>query len=190
VAGVADIEEGNINQSVEKLKKAVELREDMFRDVVEIYVGKINQPQLAIEIAGDNIYRLEYLKEILSGDEEQENYAKQVDKLLTNVLEKECLRPDASTKALLSLADIYRQQKEKKALAAELYHRALSANYAAVEWRLNLAKVLAETGKTAEAMHEARICLKLQPQSKEAEKLLGELAVQTATSMEENRELQ
>ena len=180
VAGVADIEKDNINESVEKLKKAVELRENIFPDVAEIYVVKINRPEGAIDIAGDNIQRLEYLKQKLSHDKELENYSKQVELRLTEVLEKECALPNASTGALLSLANIYRQQEDKKTLAAELYRRALSVDYAAVDWRLRLAKVLAETGKTAEAMQEARICLKLQPQSKEAEKLLGELSVQNS----------
>jgi O-antigen ligase/tetratricopeptide (TPR) repeat protein len=183
-AGAADIEEENIERSVEEMKKAVELREDIFRDAADIYVKKINQPAPAIEIAGDNIDRLGYLKEIFSGNEEYKEYAKEVERHLIEVLEKECSRADASTIAILSLANIYKQQPEKKTFAAELYRRAVSRDYAAVDIRLNLARILAETGKKEDAIRESRICLKLRPQSKEAENLLAELSVQKATTRE------
>jgi len=46
-----------------------------------------------------------------------------------------------------------------------------------VGWRFNLAQALAKSGRVADAMHEARICLRLRPQMMVAERLIADLSV-------------
>jgi hypothetical protein len=50
-------------------------------------------------------------------------------------------------------------------------------NYGQVQWRLALARLLAETNRIPEAIHEARICLRLRPEFKAAKRLIEKLSV-------------
>ncbi|MEO0530426.1 MAG: tetratricopeptide repeat protein, partial [Planctomycetota bacterium] len=54
--------------------------------------------------------------------------------------------------------------------AVELYRRALAARFNQVDWRLALIDVLTRLERYEEAHHEARICLRVRPQSDAARK--------------------
>jgi len=49
--------------------------------------------------------------------------------------------------------------------------------YDQVRWRLSLARLLAETGSVREALREARICLRLNPELSAAKGLIADLSV-------------
>jgi tetratricopeptide (TPR) repeat protein len=83
------------------------------------------------------------------------------------------------------LANVYRKQKDVES-AIEYYNRALALDYGQVQWRLTLARLLADTGKIAEAIHEARICLRLRPQLEAAKRLIEQLSVLPESVAEEN----
>ncbi|HUT56626.1 MAG TPA: tetratricopeptide repeat protein, partial [Phycisphaerae bacterium] len=87
-----------------------------------------------------------------------------------------CERPDAPAWAVASMAGRYLQEKDYEG-AVKYYRRALALDYGQVDWRFNLAQALAESGRVAEAMHEARICLRLRPQMTVAERLIADLSV-------------
>ena len=53
-------------------------------------------------------------------------------------------------------------------------------NYGQVQWRYELAKILAEAERIKEAMKEAKTCLQLRPQFQSAEKLVEDLSVHPA----------
>ncbi|GAH82433.1 unnamed protein product, partial [marine sediment metagenome] len=88
-------------------------------------------------------------------------------------------QPDAPAWVFASLANMYRREKDNEA-AIEHYRRALALDYGQVNWRLTLARLLANTGSVPEAIHEARICLRLRPQFKAAENLIADLSVHPA----------
>jgi tetratricopeptide (TPR) repeat protein len=91
------------------------------------------------------------------------------------LLEIKCSQPGACAGDFASLAGVYSsQQANEKAI--EYYRRALERDYGQVYWRYELAKLLAETNRKSEALHEARICVRLMPQFKAAEKLTAELS--------------
>ncbi len=83
------------------------------------------------------------------------------------------------------MANICRKEKDNEA-AIEHYRRALALDYGQVGWRFALARLLAEVDKIPEAIHEARICLRLRPQFKAAEKYIAELSVLPGAVTEEN----
>jgi tetratricopeptide (TPR) repeat protein len=96
------------------------------------------------------------------------------------LLEIKCSQPDASAGDFASLAGVYRdQQANEKAI--EYYRSALQLDYGQVHWRYALAILLAETDRIPEALHEARICVRLRPQFKEAERLVADLSVNPAS---------
>ncbi len=64
--------------------------------------------------------------------------------------------------------------------AVEYYRRALELDYAQVWWRFALAVLLTEMDRVPEALHEARICVRLRPQFNRAKALVVELSADPA----------
>ena len=61
--------------------------------------------------------------------------------------------------------------------AIELYRRALALDYGQLQWRLALATLLAQTGQVADAIQEAKTCLRLHPGFEAARKLIEDLSI-------------
>jgi len=183
VAGCLDISEGKNEQCIEKLQRAVQLDGNLFKEIANIYINYLSRPDLALAIADSNIDRLTYVAGILE-DMQYYDLAKQTSQEIQNLLEEECSKLNAPASAFVSLANIYIKQQDNKA-AIECYRRALALNYSQVQWRLTLARLLAETENIPEAIQQARICLRVRPQSKEAENLIADFAVHPAVVKEE-----
>ena len=185
VAGLLDIEEDQVDASFEKLSKAVALDGRFFQSAVNIYVNHASRPDLAVAIAGDNSLRLSYVANALADMEEHEEIAKKARARVIELLKQKCSDPDAPASSLASLANVYRIEKNNQA-AIKLYRRALALDYGQVQWRFALARLLAETDRIPEAIHEARICLRLRPQFAAAERLIADLSVLPSSVIEEN----
>jgi tetratricopeptide (TPR) repeat protein len=141
-----------------------------------MYINHVNRPDLAVTIAGDNTGWLSYVANALAETEEHADIVEHAQAQIVELLKKKCSEPDVTASALASLANIYRKRQDNEA-AIELYRHALSLEYSQVQWRYALARLLAETDKIPEAISEARICLRLSPQFKAAERLIAELSV-------------
>jgi len=176
ITGLVDIEEDQIDQSFEKFERAVQLDGKLFKGIVDIYISKVGRPDLAMAIAGDRTSRLSYVANILADMDEQKELVEDARAKVMNLLKEKCSQPDAPASVFASLASIYRKQQDNEA-AIEYYRRALALDYGQVNWRFTLAELLADTGYIREAMHEAKICLRLRPQFKAAEKLIMDLSV-------------
>jgi tetratricopeptide (TPR) repeat protein len=129
-----------------------------------------------VTLAGESTYRLSRLADVLSEVEEHRELAEEARSLAVALLEERCSHPDAPAAAIATMASIYRKEGNFEA-AIEYYRRALALDYSQIQWRLNLARVLAETNRVPEAIHEARIGLRLRPQFRAAEKLIADLSV-------------
>jgi tetratricopeptide (TPR) repeat protein len=185
VAAQLDVWEGKVDESVEKFERVVRLDDRFFKDVVNIYINKISRPHLAIALAGDDIGRLSYVCNVLE-DMQYNDLAEQTRDKIRCLLEAKISEPKAPAAAFVSLGYIYGKQQNKD-VAIEYYRRGLALDYGQVQWRYELAKLLVETGRIPEAIHEARICLRVQPQFKPAEALLADLSIRTATLGDENK---
>ena len=106
--------------------------------------------------------------------------AEQSREKIKELLEIKCSQPDASAGNFVSLAGVYRRQQDNDK-AIENYRRALELDYGQVHWRYSLAKLFAETDQIPEALHEARVCVRLRPQFKAAVRLVAELSVNPAS---------
>ena len=183
VAGFLDLSEGKTEACIEKFTRAVNLDSSLFSSIVNIYVRHLSRPHLAISAAGDDIGRLSHvagvLDEMLYAD-----LAEQCREKIKGLLQAECSGPDASAWAFASLAAIHSRQHENEE-AVECYQRALALDYGQVYWRLEMAKLLVETERIPEAMREAKICLRLRPQFKQAEQLVADLSVHPTVFDEE-----
>ncbi len=183
-AGYADVIEEKYDQSLEKFKKVVELDDKYFQDVVNVYINSIDRPDLAVAVAGNDTNKIQFISSLLI-DTEYKELQNELRQKLIKLFEEQCARPGASASSFAYLAEIYSREEDKKATAAEYYSRALALNYGVVRWRLNLTKLLAEMGRINEAMHEARVCLKIRPELKEAENLIAELSVRQVPAEDE-----
>jgi len=174
IAGQLDISEGNVDASFVKFEKAVKIDSSLFEGIVDLYIYELSRPELALLIAGENPGRLYYVHNILN-EMQYEDMAEEAWQKLKSLAESEHLKPDVSPAMLVFLADIYRKEHDDEK-ALECYRRALALDYSRVDWHFNLAELLFEMNKIAEAKSEARICLRLQPQFKRAESFLAKLS--------------
>jgi tetratricopeptide (TPR) repeat protein len=141
-----------------------------------MYAGQLDRPDLALDLAGVNVDRLNFLAKILEGTDDHKELINQIQTKRLGLLKEKCSQPDVSASEFIKLANIYHKQRDIE-LAIEYYHRALALNYAQVDWRYRLARMLAEAERIPEAMNEAKICLRLRPQFKAAQKLIKDLSV-------------
>jgi O-antigen ligase/tetratricopeptide (TPR) repeat protein len=184
VAGYLDVLEGKTEDCVKKFERAVELDPELFAAIINIYINRLSRPDLAMSSAGDDISRLNYVANVLE-DMQYNDLAEQVREKIKDLLEAKCSQSGALAPAFASLANIYKKQGNNDA-AIEYYRRALALDYGQVEWRLDLAKLLAQMQRIPEAMREARVCLRVRPQLQAAEKLLADLSVRPGALEEES----
>ncbi len=176
VAGLLDVEEQKIDDSFDKFNRAIELDGSLFQGVADIYINHVNRPDLAVAVAGNSAGNLSYVANVLAETQEHAHIVEQAQAQIVELLKMKCSGPDVTASALASLANIFRKGQDSEA-AIEHYRRALYLEYGQVQWRYSLARLLAETNRVPEAIHEARICLRLSPQFKAAETLIEELSV-------------
>jgi len=138
---------------------------------------------LAISVAGNDIGRLNFVAGILE-DMQYGDLVEQIHCKIQGLLEAKCSQSDASPWAMISLGNIYRQQGNCEAAIA-CYRRALMLDYGQVHWRLELAKLLAKIERVPEALQQAKICLHLRPEFKDAEKLVAYFSVHPTVLGEE-----
>ncbi len=176
IAGLLDIDQNLLPESLEKFSRAVELRGSLMADALDVYLNQVNRPDLALELAGDDIGRLSQLARALNEMTTHPELADEVRTILISKLEEICIPSDAPAPALAWLAGMHFRDKNYES-AADYYQRALRLDYGNVGWRLNLARALAELGEIAEALDEANTILNLQPQMPAALKLIEDLTI-------------
>jgi O-antigen ligase/tetratricopeptide (TPR) repeat protein len=186
VAGLLDAEQGQAEHSYAKLNRAVQLDTRLFDDAAHICIERLGRPDLAVTLAGENTYRLSRLADVLSEVEEHAELAEAARSRAIALLEERCAHPDAPAAAIASMAGVYRKEGNLER-AIEFYRRALALEYSQVQWRISLARLLAETGRVPEAIHEAKIGLRLRPQFRAAEKLIAELSVLSVEVAQESQ---
>jgi len=185
VAGLLDAEQGETQASYAKLSRAVQLDGRMFNNAVHICIEYLERPDFAVTLAGESTYRLSHVADLLVEMEGHEELAEKTRAQVVKLLKEKCSEADAPAAAFASLASIYRKDGDKEA-AIEHYRRALALDYSQVQWRFNLAQLLAETDRIPEAIHEARIGLRLRPQFKAAKKFIADLSVSQSAVAQKN----
>jgi tetratricopeptide (TPR) repeat protein len=159
-----------------------------FAEVAEVLIGDVQRPDLAIPLAGDDPDRLmDIVRELrnLPDRKDFQTLASDLEKRANSdrktLLLKTCQAPDAPAADLAALAEIYRSQHDFND-AIEYYRRALVAQYDQVDWRMELAQTLLDAGHKDDAVSEASIVLRLQPDSQVARKLIYNATGSGATS--------
>ncbi len=175
VAGCSDASEGDINSAAQKFIRAIKLDGRLYKKVAMIYIDHLSRPDLAIAAAGRNTEHL-YQAFLALEDAQYADYAQKAQQLLIEVLEERYNDGIANAWEYRLLGECYKIQGRNET-AITCYRRALQLRYDEVNWRLELADLLAECDKAKEAMDEARICLQLRPGFTAAKNLLAECSV-------------
>jgi tetratricopeptide (TPR) repeat protein/O-antigen ligase len=174
VAGELAAQEGKLEEAERLLTRAVALQPGYFPEVIDIYLRKVKQPKMARRLAGDDYSRLEELARAYASHPE---YAELVDGTRAQAmasLRQRATSSDANPYELAALARI-ELADGKVQPAIELYRRALVQDYRQVDWRLELARALADTDQIDTAIQEVRTCLRLRSQYAPAMQLMEDL---------------
>jgi tetratricopeptide (TPR) repeat protein len=176
VAGMLAVEKSRIDVAREHMMIAVQLDDGRFAEVALQLISQFDLPELALQVAGDNMNRLSTIVDVLETTGASTVSVDQVRRELLKILEQKCQEPDARGWVFASLANMYRQGAEV-AKAIEYYREALKREYGQVGWRYNLARLLAETGENGEALRQAEIIRQSRPEHRGARSLIAELSV-------------
>jgi O-antigen ligase/tetratricopeptide (TPR) repeat protein len=177
VAGELAARNGQLDEAKPLLARAITLHPDYFGEVANLYITELKLPDVARTLAGDDYRRLNELARLLPVNGENSKLAKELRTDAEANLRQRILAQDVKAGELASLAQIDLNRGDLPS-AIELYRRALGQDYPNIDWRLDLARALAKSGKLDEALHEVRICLRLRPHHPEATRLLQELSTQ------------
>ena len=176
VAGELDVREGRADEGFLKLDRAKALDGRLFGEITQILIRQGKRPDLALKAADGRPGRLFQLEQALRQETGQEQIAAEARRQAVELLKAQAESADASANVLAQMAGVCEYEKDL-ASATLYYERALVKDYGQVNWRLRRARLLARQGQLEEAIHEARICLRLRPQLTEARTLIEQLSL-------------
>jgi tetratricopeptide (TPR) repeat protein len=176
-AGELAVREGRLDDAKPLLTRAVALEPAYFREVVDIYLLDARRPDLARELAGGHYGRLEELARACAAIPEYAGLAAELRDAATSSLRRRVSAADVAPHELVSLARIENAGGDRDS-AIELYRRAVALDYRQIDWRLELARLLAESNHLDEAIQEVQKCLRLRPHHTPAVQLLDQLLSQ------------
>ena len=162
VAGIMEAEEGNLDVAHRHFEMVVALDGRLFGEVAQQLAVRFGRADLAVDLAGENIDHLSAMVEVLEAVNGETELLADVREKVIMLLHQRCQEPDTPAVALVSLAEMYRSVG-RATEAIESYRRALALDYGEVNWRLSLARLLAEVGELEEAVRETQTCLRFRP---------------------------
>jgi tetratricopeptide (TPR) repeat protein len=176
--GLLEAIEGQYNKSYYYFERSLKLDKRNFQDVAEVYIYRVNRPDLALDLARGDLQRLLLISQMFQMNPDLKELAEEAKQLALTKLESESKKSNASAQTLITLASFYNNKKQYKA-AVDCYRKALAKDYSRVDWRYQMAQMLAQNGETAEAIRQANICLRLSPQMTSAKKLIEDICTRS-----------
>ncbi len=176
VAGALALEEGAVDVAFDHLDRAVRLERQRFREVALLLTDQYGRPDLALQIAGEDIHHLSVMVGVLEATGQSTASVEETRRKVVTLLEQRCRESEPPAWALAWLAGIYARDGSVSE-AVDFYRQALDLDYGRVDWRFNRARLLADLGAVAEAIREAETCLRLRPEYAAARQLINRLSV-------------
>ncbi|MBC8107449.1 MAG: O-antigen ligase family protein [Anaerolineae bacterium] len=172
--GQLEARQGMVDRAMIELRRAAELDRSLIPAVIDVCVTDLKRPELALQLAGDDIDALNILAVVLAKDPGTQPLAEQARDRAFVALQAKAQLPDASPAILVQTADalVVRQKYED---AIVLFRRALRENYGETNWRMKLAIALEKLGRNDEAIKEAERCLQRR-EMREARALIDRLS--------------
>ncbi len=110
-----------------------------------------------------------------AGPSNVQKWQQEILDFFVRLLTSRCGDPQAPASSFAALGQIHRQREDIEQ-AIGYFREALIRDFGQVEYHLALARLLAQTGQSAEAMHEATVCLRLRPHFGPAQTLIENLS--------------
>jgi tetratricopeptide (TPR) repeat protein len=177
-AALVDVSEQQWDASLERVRHCLTLNGNTITDVQASYIGA-DRPDLALAVADGNAFWLLKVAVALRADARHADVMRQAQEKFLALIDSEEQQNQANGWTLFEAANLCRDRGDAERAIA-YYESAVAKDYGQVGWRLELAKCLAADGKSEAAMREARLCLRLRPQSAEARKLIDQLNASSA----------
>ncbi len=175
LAARADAAGENWPRAVETYRRFLDLT-GSFNDVIDVLAINHHRPDLALEVAANDITNLNHLADALAAT--YPDVAARAKSKAFNAASADALRADAPAASIAWLAGQYADRKDYPS-AISAYRRALAMQYESIPWHLALARVLADAGQLDPALRECKVSLNLSPGHADATRLLRELSVRT-----------
>ena len=177
VAAALYAEQGQIEAAFGEWQRAVQLDGRLFGEAASLLIRQLGRPDLAYKLAEDYPNRLLALENTFAAMGDSPELLTRVRDRLTELFEADCQRNDAPAWEFAWLARRYQEQGGEDQ-AIRMYRRAVALEYEQTQWRLALAQLLVNRGRTSEAVRELNTILRLRPQLDEARNLLEGIAAQ------------
>jgi O-antigen ligase/Flp pilus assembly protein TadD len=166
--------EERFDDAANLLTRAVKLQPGYFDEAAQRLMMQVNRPEAAEQLADGDYERLSRLASICQSSARYSMLAADFQQKAEAALREKVAGGSADAQELAALASIeVRDSRLEEAI--ELYRRAIAIDYKQVQWHLGLARCLADAGHVEEAVHEAKICLRLRPEDPEAKALIEKL---------------
>lgn len=176
---IADALGGRWDEALVKYRRTLVLNPSIFQTVMAELVTQFHRPDLAIAVAKDKPEWLVSLalqfRQTPPPGVNPMAYAGVMESALRD-LKARGLPDDAPSWELNEMSAVCERENDLVG-ATDYERRAIILEYGNVYFHLRLAQLWEQEGKTMEAVDEARICLRLQPQLQPARQMLGELAL-------------
>jgi len=171
-----DVEGADTDAAFAKLARTVQLDGGTFGEAATLCIDDLARPDLALELAGEHTGRLSQVANLLTRSPRHGDLAEQARARVETLLVQRAEQADASASTLIAMARSDARNGDTDSAIAR-YRRALRKDYDQVGWHYELARLLADADRADEAIHEARICLRLRRDHAAARRLIQNLAV-------------
>lgn len=172
-AGFVYAQEGDLERAYPLMERLVALRESYFPQAARELVVTLGAPESAESLCGDSYRRLEALAKLY--EEQGGSLAERADPLRTRAIEQLEARVQNGEATPAELARVAQASYDlgDATRAIQLLRRALAADYNNIPLRMRLAGWLSDDGRHDQALHEAKICLRLKPGDARAKQLVN-----------------
>jgi tetratricopeptide (TPR) repeat protein len=176
-SAIIDARAGDWDHALSGFRHAIALNAGYRANVIDVLAGELSRPDLAAELAGEDIDALNRLADRLEKRGIDPDLASRTRRRAEELLAARAADAAAPPDVLVAAARMAASKNDAEAAIA-LYRRALQAEYGRTDWRLELAQTLAAAARVQEALQEARIVQRSGGDTvPAAEKLIGELSL-------------
>jgi len=168
-------EQGNWDRVMVLLRRAIELDTGARSQAVDLLLAA-HRADLAVELAGDDIQALDQVAGAMEAQKLEPGLVEAARAHSAELTEQHAAERDAPADILIRAARLHVARADHSG-AIEFFRRALQQRYSQWQWRLELARSLAASGRVEDALREANIVQRGVEGNKEAEALIAKLSV-------------
>jgi tetratricopeptide (TPR) repeat protein len=170
-AGRADARRGKYEEAKRKFRCAITLDGTTIYDVIDLYTREMDRPELAIDVASDDDYRMFQVAAELQKIPKYKDLAHKAYEMGTALLDKKCQEPGVRAFDYANLANRY-SYLGNDAAAEKYFVKALELDYSNAVWRTQHAEALYRLGRVTEAIEEAQRAVRQHPEFEEGKRVL------------------